>query len=485
MLNFKPESVWKWFDELLSIPRCSKNEERIRFYLQEIAERMSIRYATDTIGNIVYYISASPGMESKKKLILQAHMDMVCNKLEGVAHDFSQDPIKVKVEGDYLITQGTTLGADNGIGMAIMLALLEDASLSHGPLEFLFTVDEESGLTGAFKLDASLLKGKLLINLDNEDLGSICIGSAGGVDIICRVPLNDRVPIEDMIVYKIALKGLKGGHSGVDIHLPRLNAITSSIDILEDTKKRAPELLLISIDGGTQKNAIPREVSMKIALYPQSQIHIRESIIKNTEKARSSEPDFSLSLEKIDYTGHIEGIDPVPLIETIKSIPNGVIKMSEEVNNFVETSNNIGLIRVTDDAIIITSHARSCKTEELPTIYQQITSRVKDRDVQVDIGGHYPGWEPDPTSSLLHLCKTIWERMKGESPSIKALHAGLECGILKNKIKGLDAVSIGPQIDHPHSPDERVNIGSVYEIYEYLRQIVQSLPDEEAKHVGT
>ncbi|MGA1826476.1 MAG: beta-Ala-His dipeptidase [bacterium] len=484
MLNFEPKIVWQRFDELLSIPRCSKCEEKIRNYLEENAKRRKIKYASDAIGNIVYYVPASSGMERKKTLILQAHMDMVCNKLDGIEHDFSKDRIKVKIDGDYLLSRGTTLGADNGIGMAIMLAIADDQSFCHGPMELLFTVDEESGLTGAFELDTSLITGKTLINLDNEELGYICVGSAGGADIICNVPSGDKLSTENMQCYKIVLKGLKGGHSGIDIHLPRLNAIKSIVDILKSIRDDLPEVLLISINGGTQKNAIPREATLEIAIYTQKQSCLDKIIQEKNQNERRIEPGYSLSLEKMDYKQGITGINPLRLIDTIMAIPNGVIRMSRDIKDFVETSNNIGLIKTTDNAIIITSHTRSCRIEDLNGIHQQITSNInalgtKFSGVTTEIVSGYPGWNPDPSSDVLQLCINVWENMHGLSPIVKALHAGLECGILKDNIGNLDAVSIGPQIEHPHSPDEKVRISSVKEFYDYLKQIIQSIPEKQ------
>lgn len=480
MLNLEPKIIWDYFEKLLSIPRCSKNEEKIRAFLIKNAENKSIRYKADDTGNIIYYLNATCGMEHKKRVILQAHMDMVCNKINILKHDFLEDPIIPRVENDYMSASGTTLGADNGIGVAIMLSIPDDSSFEHGPLELLFTSDEETGLFGAFGLDKSLLKGKMLINLDFEELGCVCIGSAGGADIICRFPIRDKINTDNMLSYRILLKGLKGGHSGIDIHLGRGNAIVSCIKFLSEIIDDLPETILLSIEGGSQKNAIPRECFMYITIEAKHKEKLEHIIKQKNLTGIKNEPDATFSMQEINDRMNINRIgtklgNKNNLIDAFLLIPNNVISMSSDITDFVETSNNIGLIKTTQDAIIVTCHARSCDPNEIFNIYIKIKTGFESFGGSVVSSSPYPGWKPDLNSALLKLACGVWENIYEKQPIVKAVHAGLECGVFKEKIDDLDVVSIGPQIENPHSPLERVKISSVAYFYNYLKKLINSI----------
>ncbi len=474
-----PKALWAHFDHILTIPRASKDEGRMRDYVIAVAERNGLEYEVDAAGNTVVQKPAHPGRENVPATILQAHLDMVQEKNSGVALDFETDAIEPVVDGEYLKANGTTLGSDNGIGVAAMLAIAEDPNLSHGPLELLFTVDEETGLTGAASLEPDMLKGRRLLNLDSEEEGVITIGCAGGADSHLHLPVSEQTAPEGATALTIKVSGLRGGHSGVDIHLQRGNAISSLARALYAVSLEEP-FLLASLAGGNAHNAIPREASATVVLTDSGAAGRFPSLVDAEAKAirKEFEPvDPGLSFEVSDAGAPDSVLDSDSTMQAlafIASLPHGVVSMSYDIPGLVETSTNLATVIPEEGGLEILLSNRSSVDSALKAIRQRIRAAASLVKAEVSEGDGYPGWQPDVSSPILAIVKGVYTEALGE-PEVGAVHAGLECGIIGEKIEGMDMISFGPQIEFPHSPDERVHIESVKKFYDVLCTVLERL----------
>ncbi len=477
--GLEPKLVWKHFDEIRKIPRCSKHEEKIREYIVNFAKNNNLKYKIDKTGNVVVSKPASSGMENKPTLILQGHMDMVCEKNNDVDFDFTKDPIKLKRNGDILTADGTTLGADDGIGVAIALAILEDTSLKHGPLEALFTVDEETGLTGAFALESNMLTGKIMLNLDSEDFGVITVGCAGGGESKIELPVKTQEIDEsfDSIIVKVS--GLRGGHSGVDIHEQRGNAIKILARILWKANRKH-RFYISEIKGGDKHNAIPREAYAKISVDKNEKDKFI-STLKSEEKdileeIKPIDPNFKVIVENGEKhdTGLTEELQE-KLLNLLHGLPHGVDKMNYDIPTLVDTSTNLATVAFKDGNIEIGMSSRSSIKSALQDMRDRINAIASLAGAKVTEDKPYPGWKPNMDSKLLKLSKKIFEDMFKQEPKIEAIHAGLETGIIGEKFPGMDMISIGPTIKYPHSPEEQVHISTVEKFYKYVLKILEEV----------
>lgn len=477
--NLEPKAVWKHFDEIRKIPRCSKQEEKIRKYLIDFAKKNNLKIKTDKPGNVVILKPASPGMEKKPTVILQGHMDMVCEKNSDVKFDFSKDPINLKLKGDILTADGTTLGADNGIGLAISLAILEDKKLKHGPIEALFTVDEETGLTGAFAIESGMLDGKILLNLDSEDFGIITVGCAGGGGSNIDLPVKTQKSDGNMQSITVKVSGLRGGHSGVDIHEQRGNAIKLLGRMLWEAQNNS-KFCISEIKGGDKHNAIPREAYAKIAI-DSSEKNKLITTLKTEEKnilgeIKPIDPNFKLEVqdaEKIQTT--LTNESQTKVLNLLHSLPHGVDKMSYDIPHLVETSTNLATIAFKENNAMIHLSTRSSIKTALQDLRDRINAVAKLSGAKVTEDQPYPGWKPNLDSKILKLSKKIFQDMYGKEPKVEAIHAGLECGILGEKFLGMDMISIGPTIKYPHSPEEQVHVSTVAKFYKYILKILEEV----------
>jgi len=469
-----PEIVFGIFSQISKIPRESKHEEKIRSWVKEFATDNNVDYKEDSVGNLLLYGQASAGCEDYPGIILQGHLDMVAQKVLSSNHDFSRDPIPIIVEKDYITADGTTLGADNGIGVAMALAALIDPTLKHGPLEVLLTVDEETGLTGAFGLESGFFSHKYLFNLDSEDQGKITISSAGGGDTILTLPLTRRA-FDGHRGYNLYLKGLIGGHSGVDIHLPRKNAIQLLVEGFEFLSKDIP-LIISYISGGTAHNAIPRDASAEI-LIPNAEVASFQMNYENwkttLETYKNDEPSLKVSVTETQVQEGVENSSEV--INLLKELPHGVVSYSNSIPDLVETSNNLAVITTASDTMEIKLSTRSSVNVELDRVRQKIRAIAEGAKATVDQGPAYPGWEPDLESPFLHLVHKVYEKEYGKKVEFKAIHGGLETGLFKGIDPELHCVSVGPDIKDPHSPSERVYISSVEVLWRVVRSVLQEI----------
>jgi dipeptidase D len=477
--NLKPEFVWKEFDEIRKIPRCSKHEEKIRKYILDFANKHALKTKTDDVGNVVIIKPASKGMEKKPTVILQSHMDMVCEKNSDVAHDFTKDPIKLKKQGDILTADGTTLGADDGIGIATALAVLEDPSLKIGKIEALFTVDEETGLTGAFALGSDMLTGKILLNLDSEDWGVITVGCAGGGNSDITIPVKTKQSPKDHVWLQLKISGLRGGHSGVDVHEQRANAIKLMARLIWKANEYH-DILLGEIVGGDKHNAIPRESSAIIGVKPDEEETVAQLLRNEAEKIafefKPIDPKFNLDIKEGKAPNMIfEQASQETIVNMIHALPHGVEKMSYDIEGLVQTSTNFAKISMEKDTVKIMLSSRSSIMSELQSLRDQIHAIVNLCGGHVEEEEPYPGWKPDLDSKVLKLAKSLYKKKYGNDPIVEAIHAGLECGIIGEKYDGMDMISIGPTVKYPHSPEEQVTISTVEKFYDYVVDILNNL----------
>ncbi len=477
--KLKPELVWKQFDEIRKIPRCSKHEEKIRRYILDFAEKHDLKTKTDDVGNVVIIKSASKGMEKRPTVVLQCHMDMVCEKNSNVVHDFSKDPIKLKKEGDILTADGTTLGADDGIGIAAALSILEDPALRLGQIEALFTIDEETGLTGAFALGSDMLTGRILLNLDSEDWGVLTVGCAGGGNSDVTLPIKKRLPLKDRVWLQLMVSGLRGGHSGVDVHEQRANAIKLIARLIWKVDEHH-DILLEDIRGGDKHNAIPREASAIIGVRIEEKEMISQLLrqeAKNTiYEFKAIDPKISVDITEVKAPAMIlDEHSQYILVNLIRALPHGVKKMSYDIPGLVQTSTNLAKLSMEDDEVKITLSSRSSVMVELQYLRDQIHAIVNLCGGTVEEGEPYPGWKPNLDSKILKLAKELYKKKYGKDPAVEAIHAGLECGIIGEKYKGMDMISIGPTVKYPHSPEEQVQISSVEKFYDFIIDILKNV----------
>ncbi|NHZ73349.1 MAG: beta-Ala-His dipeptidase [Nitrospirae bacterium] len=477
--DLEPKSLWRHFDQILTIPRGSKEEDRIRAYVVAQAEEVGLPFQVDGTGNVVVNKPATAGYEDRPVTILQSHLDMVNEKNSDVDHDFDKDPIQPREDGEYLTASGTTLGSDNGIGVAAMLAIMEADDLTHGPLELLFTIDEETGLTGAANLDPEMLRGRRLINLDSEEEGSLCVGCAGGADSEISLPISKRSAPEGSVALKVELKGLKGGHSGIDIHLQRGNATQLLTRALWAVGQDTP-FNLASLAGGNKHNAVPREASAVVVLDAQSRAAFEEAVTDRLEaiceEFRPAEPGAQFSVSQVDVPEEVWDHESTgKVMALVVTLPHGVISMSYDIPGLVETSTNLATVKAQNGTVAIGLSSRSSVASALEALRQRIRSAASLAGASVEEGDGYPGWKPDLQSELLQVVRQVHEREIGTDPKIEAIHAGLECGLIGEMIPGMDMISFGPQIEFPHSPDERVKIASVDRFYKLLAATLEEL----------
>lgn len=482
--DFEPQELWRHFDRILAIPRGSGKEEGMRGYVLEVAGRRGLAALTDAAGNLVVYKPASPGREGAATTVLQSHLDMVEEKNAGVAHDFTRDPIAPRREDGWLKATGTTLGADNGIGVAAMLAVLEAGDdLAHGPLELLFTVQEEIGLVGAQGLEPALVTGRRLLNLDSEEEGTVTVGCSGAAGSDLSLPLDSGPLPEGTAALRVRLSGLKGGHSGLDIHLQRGNAVKLLARALAAAAVEHP-FRLFSFAGGDKRNAIAREAEARIAVEPGRHgepaaglaAALGRELAAIQEEYRPAEPEmrFEVAAEAAPARAWTAGATGRALA-LLEALPHGVVATSYDIPGLVETSVNLASAAERDGALAIHLSMRSSVASALAALRRRVRAAATLAGAATVENPGYPGWKPDLGSPLLALLRRVSQRVLGVDPEIKAVHAGLECGILGEKLAGMDMISFGPQIESPHSPDERVEIASVGEFYRLLRALLAEL----------
>jgi dipeptidase D len=476
--NLKPDLLWKQFDEIRKIPRCSKHEEKIREYIISFAKNHDLEYKVDETGNVVIKKPADKGMEDKPIVVLQSHMDMVCEKNSDKKFDFANDPIELKKKDDILTADGTTLGADDGIGVAAALAILEDESLTIGPIEALFTVDEETGLTGAFALSTDMLKGKTLLNLDSEDWGVITVGCAGGGNSEISLPISMQKADDSISWMKADVTGLRGGHSGVDVHEQRGNAVKLLTRILWKADHEGDGIFIATFDGGDKHNAIPREAHAIIGVKNEK---LAEKVMKAEANAilkefKPIDPKFSFSLTKADNPKNmLDEKSKQRLLNILHGLPHGVEKMSYDIEGLVETSTNLAKAKIEQSHVHILLSSRSSIMSALQDLRDRIHAIVLLAGGSVEEEEPYPGWKPDLDSNVLQLGKDLYKKKYGEEPVVEAIHAGLECGIIGEKFGGMDMISIGPTIKYPHSPEEQVTISTVEKFYDFVVNILEEI----------
>ncbi|MBQ2394142.1 MAG: aminoacyl-histidine dipeptidase [Alistipes sp.] len=472
-----PKLVWEQFDDITRVPRPSKKEGKIIEFLVNFAEKHGFDYRKDEIGNVVIYKGATSGFESRPTVVLQSHMDMVCEKNSDVEFDFENDAIRTKIDGEWVKAEGTTLGADCGIGMAAALAVLLDENLQHGAIEALFTVDEETGLTGAFELGEGMLKGKYLINLDSEDEGEIFIGCAGGIDTVATFHYRNEDAPKGYTWFRVDVSDLLGGHSGDDIDKGRANSNKIVARLLWDAMQ-SYEMRLSYFCGGNLRNAIPREAYAIFGVPTR----LKEEFVKRyrmfAEDVRSefqfTEPNFKITLNDMpDVPTVLDEATQVALVNALVGVPNGVLAMSFAVQGLVETSTNLASVKFEgEDAIVVTSSQRSsvesAKTYAMQTVESVFT--LAGADVAHSDG--YPGWAPNPDSNLLAVTVESYKRLFGVEPKVRAIHAGLECGLFLEKYPELEMVSFGPTLRGVHSPDERLEIATVRKFWDLLADVL-------------
>jgi dipeptidase D len=472
ILQLEPALLWEHFYQLTTIPRPSKKEQGAVEYVKATGERLGLETIVDEVGNVVIRKPATPGLEGRKGIVLQAHVDMVPQKNSDKVHDFEKDPLDVYVEDGWVKARGTTLGADNGIGVAAILAVLQSDNLTHGPLEGLFTVDEETGMTGANNLKPGLLKGEILLNLDSEDEGELYVGCAGGSNANMAFSFHENPVPQGHVAYEIAIRGLKGGHSGLDINLGRGNANKL---IFRFIKYAVAQLgaRLSSVEGGSLRNAIPREAIAVVTVPEHEAQALLDSIAEYEQIYKDEfgnvEPDLVFSATKSSIPPFVmEELIQDDLINAVVACPNGVVRMSTDMKGLVETSLNLAIVKTEKAEVKVLALLRSSVESAKEDLESSLESLFRLAGAEVWFSGGYPGWKPNMESQILKTMQQVYKDKWGKIPEIRAIHAGLECGILGDAYPNWDMISFGPTIRFPHSPDEKVDIASVGLFYEFL-----------------
>lgn len=482
ILSLAPQNVWKHFYSLTQIPRPSGHMKQVTDFLVDFGKSLGLETFTDEVGNVIIRKPATVGMENRKGIILQAHMDMVPQKNNDKVHDFEKDPIETYIEGDWVKAKGTTLGADNGLGVAAIMAVFEANDLKHGPLEALITKDEETGMYGAFGLKPGTVNGKILLNLDSEDEGELYIGCAGGMDVTAGLEYKEVAPEEGDIAIKVTLKGLRGGHSGLEINLGRANANKLLVRFLREAVV-SYGARLASWEGGNMRNAIPREAYAVITIPEENEEEIID-LVKYCEELFNEEysaieTPVSFKAERVDLpVGEVPEDIQDNLISAIFACQNGVLRMIPTVPDTVETSSNLAIISIGSGKAEIKILARSSSDSMKEYLTTALESCFSMAGMKVEMTGGYSGWQPDVNSPILHAMKESYKKQFGVEPAVKVIHAGLECGIIGAIIPGLDMISFGPTLRSPHSPDERVNIPTVQKFYDFLVATLEQAPQE-------
>ncbi|MCD9468424.1 aminoacyl-histidine dipeptidase [Photobacterium iliopiscarium] len=478
--QLSPTAVWHFFDQICSIPHPSKYEEQLAQYIVSFAQAEGLDVRRDNTGNVIIKKPATAGMENRKGVVLQAHIDMVPQKNEDTVHDFTQDPILPFIDGEWVTATGTTLGADNGMGMATCLAILAAKNIEHGPLEVLLTIDEETGMTGAFGLEAGWLEGDILLNTDSEQEGEVYMGCAGGVDVALTIDIQrEAIPAEHQAI-KLVVKGLKGGHSGCDIHTGRGNANKIMARFLVGHANEL-DLRLNNFIGGSLRNALPREATV-IATLPAANIDKLNALFAHYQQIVSAElghveTDITLFTEACALPSDVMVLaDQTRLMHTLNVCPNGVIRMSDDIEGVVETSLNMGVITTEANTVTILCLIRSLIDSGRSYVEGMLQSLAALTGAQCDVSGAYPGWKPDADSEIMQVFRDTYQQMYGNKPNIMVIHAGLECGLFKEPYPEMDMLSFGPTIKFPHSPDEKVKIDTVQMFWNQMLAILKNIP---------
>jgi dipeptidase D len=483
LLELKPASVWAFFKEILNIPRPSKKEEKIIAYLLEFGKKNGLETLQDEIGNVLIRKPATPGYENRRSVVLQSHVDMVCEKNSDKVHDFEKDPIDTFIKDGWVYAKGTTLGADDGIGVAAQLALLSADNIEHGPIECLFTIDEETGLTGAFELQPGFLKSDMLLNLDSEDEGQLFIGCAGGQDTLAWLPFDKEEVPDGYTAHKIMVAGLKGGHSGDDIQKGLGNANKLLNRFLWESRDELG-LKLSVFNGGNLRNAIAREAFAILLIKKEKSHDLKEFVRNYREIFRSefhvTEPDLNFTMSDAEIPEYIvdeESTDE--LLNAIYACPHGVIAWSQDIENFVETSTNLASVKMEEDEFVITTSQRSSVETAKTDICNMVASVFHLAGARIQHSDGYPGWKPDPDSKIVEITESSYKKLFHTEPEVLAIHAGLECGLIGDKYPGMDMVSFGPTIKGAHSPDERIEIESVQKFWDLTIDVLKNIPVKE------
>jgi len=478
--GLKPELVWKYFAEISKIPRGSKNEKQISNYIVQTAKSLGLEAKQDKFLNVVVRKPASAGRENAPSVCLQGHLDMVCEKNKDTVHDFEKDGIELVRKGNFLSANGTTLGADNGIAVATNLAIMEDKSLVHGPLEFLFTIDEETGLTGANNLRQGFLQSNTLMNLDSEEEGALYVGCSGGRNTVGTWKVTLKAAPADAAAFVLHVKGLRGGHSGLEIDKGRGNSLKILNRVLIALEK--VDARLSTIEGGNKSNAIPREAEA-VVYIPRRNAKKAKTIVEQcngvmkTELA-TAEPDLAVTIEEgasLKRGKIMKRNQQEALTKTIAALPHGVIKMSADIAGLVETSTNVAIIRTEKSRIVVTTSQRSSVASEIDEILQSVAAVFSLGGAKVEQAEGYPGWKPNLGSPILKVAKATYQSLYGKQPEVKAIHAGLECGIIGEKFPSMDMVSFGPTLEGVHSPDEKIHIDTVEKFWNFLLGILKNV----------
>jgi dipeptidase D len=480
LLKLKPEIVWKNFVELTKIPRPSKKERKIIDFMKSWANSKGLENFEDETGNVIVRKPATAGMENRKGIILQGHLDMVPQKNNDTVHDFEKDPIQAYIDGDWVTAKGTTLGADNGMGVAAAMAVLESNDIEHGPLEVLMTVDEETGMAGAFNLKHDVLKGDILMNLDSEDEGELYIGCAGGIDLTATFKYKEEKVPKNSVAVKLTVTGLKGGHSGVDIPLQRANANKVMFRFLQKVSK-LHKVKLASITGGDLRNAIPRE-AVAIITMPKTELKEFNECVKKYQNVVISEistvdPGFKILAEETKLPKQIiDNKTAKHLIKAVNATPHGPQRFIDGMKEIPETSTNIGIVKSENRTVMVANLIRSSVDSSKSYLADSMSGLFKLAGAEVELHGEYPGWKPNFESPILTAMEKLYNEKYGKIPEVKIIHAGLECGVLGATYPHWDMISFGPTIRFPHSPDEKVNIETVGKFWEFLKETLKNAP---------
>lgn len=478
--NLEPKEMWNCFADLNAVPRPSKKEERVIAFVKNFGESLNLDTYVDEVGNIIIKKPATAGMENRKTVCIQSHIDMVHQKNADTVFDFDKQGIEMYVDGDWVKAKGTTLGADNGIGAASIMALLASTDIAHPALEGLFTIDEETGMTGAMGLKGGLLDAEIMLNLDTEDDHELTIGCAGGVDVTGEGTYTKDTVVGDRVGLEICLKGLSGGHSGMDIHLGKGNA-NKLMNRLLYVLDSAFDVSIATIDGGGLRNAIPRESTALLSIAKADQDGIEELIISQTELLIAEHDTTDVELEVImtlvDAPNHVIPKDlQYKMLRAIYALPNGIYRMSPDMEGLVQTSNNVARVQVADGKYSIQCLTRSSVDSEKIDLASSIQAIMELLGAEVSLDGEYPGWTPKPEADIVKVMDQLYEEQFGHKADVNACHAGLECGILGTNYPQMEMISFGPNIRGAHSPDERVQISSVQKYWPFLIQTLKSIP---------
>lgn len=478
LANLQPERLWKHFDRLAAIPRASTKEAAAREYVRGLATKLGLEPVQDHAGNLIVRKPARPGREAAPMTLLQGHLDMVCEKNEATVHNFDKDPIKVVRDGDWLKADGTTLGSDNGVGVSAALAVMESNDIAHGPLEFAFTIDEETGLTGASEFAPGVLRSKYYLNLDTEEIGTICIGCAGGVNTIARRKVK-LVPASAGSGWRIKVTGLRGGHSGVDIHQGRGNALRIMGGVLQDLLDRLP-VELAAVNGGSAHNAIPRE-AIALVVLPTSRESELKSLVAAAEATYKAElgafdSGLQITVASAERPGKVmDAADAKNTAALLASVPHGILAMSPDVPGLVQTSTNLATVNTKGNLVEIVTNQRSAIATSKQAAARMVATVCRLAGFETKHEGSYPGWKPEPSSDLVQKLQAVHQKLFGQPAKLIAMHAGLECGVIGEKYPGMQMASFGPTIVDPHSPNERVQISTVEKFWNYLKLTLETL----------